>query len=49
MAAAAPMAPQAPKPTCQEAENHLCPPPMDVKAEKPRGYQIPKKPRGYTQ
>ena len=44
---ASPVNPMGPKPKCQAAENHLCPPKMDTKAKPPRGYKIPKKPRGY--
>ena len=51
LASATPTAPAAPKPKCQEAENRLCPPEYatgsDVKAKAPRGYRVPKIPRGY--
>ena len=48
VAAAAPsFAPLSPKPRCQAADNQLCPPGMDVKAQAPRGYKMPKKPKGY--
>ncbi len=47
LAGAATAVPRAPKPKCEAAENQLCPPKMDVKAQPPRGYKIPKKPKGY--
>lgn len=49
LASATAPVPQAPKPQCQAAEAQLCPGGMDVKAQPPRGYKIPKKPKGYTQ
>ena len=41
------VAPLAPKTKCQVADNQLCPPPLDVKAKKPKGFNMPKVPRGY--
>lgn len=47
VAGATPTAPKGPKPQCQASETHICTPPPDVKAKPPKGYKIPKVPRGY--